>query len=194
MERRALTAMQGQLASHAPPAHIGAMRRPASRRSPLRPIAITTALGAAVALFVAYGAETWGGLVPCALCLLERWPYRLVLVLALLAAFGRRGLSRLLLTLAVLCLLAGAAIAAVHVGVEWHLWPSPLPECAAPRLGSGSIAERLAAMPARPAKPCDDPTYLISWLPVSFAAMNLLYALALSGFVVISVQERLHRQ
>jgi len=42
----------------------------------------------------------------------------------------------------------------------------------------GSIAERLAQMPARPAKPCEDATYLIPGLPVSMAAMNLLYALA----------------
>jgi disulfide bond formation protein DsbB len=62
--------------------------------------------------------------------------------------------------------------------VEQRYWPSPLPECAAPRLSSGSIAQRLAQMPARPAKPCEDATYLIPGLPVSMAAMNLLYALA----------------
>ena len=33
-------------------------------------------------------------------------------------------------------------------------------------------------MPARPAKPCEDATYLIPGLPISMAAMNLLYALA----------------
>ena len=30
----------------------------------------------------------------------------------------------------------------------------------------------------RPAKPCEDPAYLIPGLPISMAAMNLLYALA----------------
>ena len=45
----------------------------------------------------------------------------------------------------------------------------------------GSIAERLASMPARPAKPCDDPTYLIPGVPVSLAAMNLLFALVFAG-------------
>ncbi len=47
-----------------------------------------------------------------------------------------------------------------------------------PRFTGGSVAERLAHMPARPAKPCEDPTYLIPGLPISMAAMNLLYALA----------------
>ena len=74
----------------------------------------------------------------------------------------------------------------MHIGVEQGWWPSPLPECAAPSFGGGSIAERLARMPLRPAKPCDDPTYLIPVLPVSMAAMNLLYALALAAFLAIS--------
>jgi disulfide bond formation protein DsbB len=65
----------------------------------------------------------------------------------------------------------------VHVGVEQRYWPSPLPECAAPRFTGGTIAQRLAQMPARPAKPCEDPAYLIPGLPISMAAMNLLYAL-----------------
>jgi disulfide bond formation protein DsbB len=150
-------------------------------------------MGGVFALGFAYATETWGGLVPCALCLLERWPYRIVIVLGLLAAIARRGLARLLLTTAVLCLLADAGIAAVHVGVEFHWWPSPLPECAAPHLSGGSIADRLASMPARPAKPCDDPTFLIPGLPVSMAAMNLLYALAFAGLVAMSLQERPRR-
>jgi disulfide bond formation protein DsbB len=89
---------------------------------------------------------------------------------------------RALLVLVVLSMLVDAALAVVHVGVEQHYWPSPLPECAAPRFTNGSIAERLAQMPARPAKPCDDAAYLIPGLPISMAAMNLLYAL---GFAML---------
>ena len=87
--------------------------------------------------------------------------------------------------LVVLTLLADVALAFVHVGVEAHWWPSPLPECAAPRFIGGSIAERLASMPAHPAKPCDDPTYLIPGLPVSMAAMNLMFALAFAVVLAI---------
>ena len=85
------------------------------------------------------------------------------------------------------CLLADAAVAAVHVGVEFGWWASPLPECAAPRFSGGSIAERLAAMPARPSKPCDEPTFLIPGVPVSMAAMNLLFALAFSVVLAMSL-------
>jgi disulfide bond formation protein DsbB len=120
--------------------------------------------------------------VPCALCLLERWPYRVAIALGLLATVVPHRWARALLVLVVLSMLVDAALAVVHVGVEQHYWPSPLPECAAPRFTNGSIAERLAQMPARPAKPCDDAAYLIPGLPISMAAMNLLYAL---GFAML---------
>jgi len=170
------------------------MRRHAFRTASLRAVSGLAVLGAAAALAVAYGLEAWGGLVPCALCLLERWPYRIVIVLGLLAALTPSGLSRALLALAVVCLLADVGISGAHVGVELGWWPSPLPECAAPRLGSGSIAQRFAALPERPAKPCDDPTYLIPALPLSVAAMNLLYALAFSVVVALSVRDRQRRR
>jgi disulfide bond formation protein DsbB len=143
-----------------------------------RTLALLCALAAAFALGLALASEYWAGLVPCALCLWERWPYRVAIVLALVAVMVPRSFARLLLLLVLLSMLASTALAVIHVGVEQRLWPSPLPECAAPSLGSGSIVERLAQMPARPAKPCEDATYLIAGLPVSMAAMNLLFALA----------------
>lgn len=149
--------------------------------------ALITLLAAAVALGIALVSEYWGGLVPCALCLIERWPYRIVIVLALLAALLPRGISRALLALGVVALLADAAIAVVHVGVEQGFWPSPLPECAAPHFSGGSIADRLAQMPARPAKPCDSPSFLVPGLPVSMAAMNLIFALGFAALLAIYV-------
>jgi disulfide bond formation protein DsbB len=144
----------------------------------IRGTALLSALAAAFALGLALASERWGGLVPCALCLLERWPYRVAIALAVVSALVPHRWARALLMLVGASMLASAALAVIHVGVELHYWPSPLPECAAPRLAGGSIAERLAQMPARPAKPCEDPTFLIPGLPISMAAMNLLYALA----------------
>ena len=173
--------------------------RKRGKRAPMsasssRTLAVLAALVAAGALGFAYAVETWGEMVPCALCLLERWPYRIVIVLGLLAAVVPNRLSRLILMLAVGCLLADAAIAAVHVGVEFKWWPSPLPECAAPKLGGGSIADRLAAMPARPSKPCDEPTFLIPAVPLSFAAMNMLFALAFSAALAMCLSKRRDRR
>ncbi len=157
------------------------------RAQPTRLIAMLSAIAAALALAVALGSQHWGGLMPCALCLLERWPYRVAIILGLAAVVLPVAVARWALWLLVLTLVAGAALAAVHVGVEQGLWPSPLPECAAPHITSGSITQMLAAMPTRPSKPCDAPTYLVPGLPLSMAAMDLLYALCFAGLLAISL-------
>ena len=158
-----------------------------------RAAAWATVVASAAALGAALASERWLGLVPCALCLWERWPYRVAIALGLLTlALPRRvssAIRRWMLAAAMIAVLAGAALAATHVGVEQGWWPSPLPECAAPSLGGGSIAERLAHMPATVSKPCDAPTFLVPGLPVSMAAMNLLLALALAGFLALSIRK-----
>lgn len=136
------------------------------------------------ALAIALATEHYGGLVPCALCLVERWPYRVGIGLSVIALLFPR---RWILWLVVLAMAASAAAAGVHVGVEHGWWPSPLPECAAPSFGTGTIAERFARMPATVSKPCDSPTFLLPGVPLSMAGMNLALALAFGGFLAMSL-------
>ncbi len=155
-----------------------------SRQAPLLLLACSS-----LALLAAYGSERLGGLVPCALCLRERWPWWAIFALGLLALMLPRA-RRSLLWLALLAGLAALGLGIVHVGVEWGAWPSPLPECAAPRLAHGSLAARFASMPLRPSKPCDEPTYLVAMLPLSMAQLQALAALAFSAAVAISLRRR----
>lgn len=165
------------------------MRPPSTRTA-----SIVLALTSGAALAVAVISEHLGGLVPCALCLMERWPWRVAVVLGLLGAALAGRAARWPLLLGVLVLLVGAGLALTHVGVEQGWWPDPLPQCTAPHFEAGSLAQRLAAMPLRPAKPCDAPTYLVSNLPLSMAAMDMIYALlvaaALSIYLVWTRTER----
>ena len=143
---------------------------------------IRIALLAAAAPAFAWSSEGLFGLAPCELCLWQRWPYWAAAALALAAVFVKPA-RRLLGGLAVLAILGSAALAGLHVGVEQGWWPSPLPGCRAPVLAEGdaSLDAMLRALPAAPNKPCDAPTYLIPGLPLSMAAMNLIYALGLAG-------------
>jgi disulfide bond formation protein DsbB len=147
----------------------------------LRVALALSALAAAAALLVAYAAEHWERLVPCALCLVERRPYRLALGFALVGLLLPLRWARGAAALVLLSVLTGAATAAVHVGVEQQLWASPLPQCQAPQLGSGTIAQRLARMPKLPSVACEDPTYLVPAIPISMATGNLLFALAFAA-------------
>ncbi len=149
-------------------------------------VCVAVALLAALALGGALLSESVLGLVPCALCLWERWPYRFLLGLMAVALAWRAG-RRALMAVAVVAALAGAGAGGLHVGVEQGWWPSPLPECAAPSMRGVTMAERLSHMPTHPAKPCDEPTYLVPGLPLSMAVLNTLLALALSAWLATSV-------
>ncbi len=146
------------------------------RSAPDRLIALLLLIVAALALGVAHGAEHFLGMAPCPLCLWERWPYRVLIVLAAVALAAPQPWRRGLLWLAALTALAGAGIAFLHVGVELHWWPSPLPECNAPLLNLSTIGSLSASLPMTPSKPCDAPNYLIPWLPISFATMDFILA------------------
>lgn len=157
----------------------------------MRSALLIAALAAAAPLF-ALGSETWWGLAPCALCLWQRWPYWVAAGLAGLGVIAPERARAALIGLAGVAALASAAVAALHVGVEWHWWPSPLPGCAAAVVApGGSIDDMLRGMAAAPAKPCDEPTFLIPGLPVSMAAMNLLYAIGLGGFALLLARRRM---
>lgn len=148
-------------------------------------VLLLSGLAAALALAVAFASEWYGGLVPCALCLVERWPYRVMIAVAVAGLLLPARWARAALVVMVLAGLASVLAAVVHVGVERRYWPSPLPECAAPRITGATIAERLAQMPAKPSKACEDPVYPVEAIPVSFAELNLLYGLVLTGGLVI---------
>ena len=161
----------------------------------LRTIALSGALTCVIALAVAHGSETFAELVPCALCLWERWPYRIGAICGIAAALMPARHAKTLIWLMILSFASAAGLAFVHAGVEFGWWPSPLPECSAGRLSAGgSIADRLAAMPARPSKPCDEPVFLIPGLPLSMAAMNFLFALTLTALFSAVIVRRTRRR
>ncbi|ATU73721.1 disulfide bond formation protein B [Komagataeibacter rhaeticus] len=156
----------------------------------MRQTALLMVLAGCAALGVAWWSEHILGHVPCGLCLWERWPYRILVGFGLLGMVLPRDVARGAVVMCVPVLLVAAGLGFMHVGVEQGWWPSPLPECRAPTFHGGSFAQRLASMPARPAKPCDAPTYLLPGVPLSMAALGSLYALGLIPFVRRGTQVR----
>jgi disulfide bond formation protein DsbB len=154
-------------------------------RVPPRAVGAVALLSAAFALGLALASEYWGGLLPCSLCLLERWPYRIAILLGALATLSPRPAIRPLLWLIVVVMVANAGLAIVHVGVEQHLWQNPISECSAPHVSGGSAVELLLQLSNRPPQPCDRGTYLIPFVPVSMAAMNALFAAAFAALLAL---------
>src|ERR1700733_12674807 len=92
-----------------------------------RALLILVLLGSTAAIGGALLSQYVGGLVPCELCLLERWPYYIGMPLSLLviATGGKRGLLIGGSALVVLVFLASSGLAFYHVGVEQHWFAGP---------------------------------------------------------------------
>jgi len=134
---------------------------------------------AAFAIGFALWAQHFLQLIPCPLCYVERWPYYAVMVVATSAvAAPGMWIKRILLVLCAILFFAALGLAFVHLGVEFHWWKSPLPACNGVDFTGMTMTERLAALPATPSKSCEDADYPISFLPISFVQLGLIYATA----------------
>src|ERR671916_1823133 len=93
-------------------------------------------VASAIVLGAALSSQYWGGLVPCELCVLQRWPWAAAITIAIVALFvgHRPSLPWVALTLG-LVFLVSIGFAFYHLGVEqrWFTGPSACtPSTAAP--------------------------------------------------------------
>jgi disulfide bond formation protein DsbB len=140
-----------------------------------RAAALLAVLASAGALFMALLSQFAFGLAPCVLCLYQRYGHVWALVFGLLAFLAPARHRPLLTFLAILGLLASAAIAGFHLGVEWRWWTGSA-ECGATLDLSASIESVRAALLAAPTVRCDEVAW--SLFGLSMAGYNLLYSLA----------------
>jgi disulfide bond formation protein DsbB len=159
------------------------------RADPARfPVVVLAASGAV--LGGALISQYWGGLAPCDLCLLQRWPWAAAIAISLVAIVVD---SRLLLPWVALLLAAvfavGSALAFYHVGVEKH-WFSGPSACTGAATAADTVealkAHILDQMPVR----CDEPAWTL-W-GISLAGWNLLASLVMAGSC-LAVFSRLRR-
>jgi disulfide bond formation protein DsbB len=144
------------------------------RTAPLVILVLSVAVVGAALL-----SQYWGGLQPCELCLYQRQPYYVaVLLTAIAAALGRRGTSGGMLTLSALAFAVGAAVAFYHVGVEQHWFAGPT-SCTALSLKGLSGEDLRKQLLATPPVRCDEVQW--SFAGVSLAGFNLIASLVLAA-------------
>jgi disulfide bond formation protein DsbB len=136
--------------------------------------ALLLALAGGAVLLAALALQYLGGLAPCHLCVLERWPYVALVALGLI---GWRWRPRALLALAVPVLLVGAGLGAYHVGVEQGWWALPAGCAAGENAQSVEDLKRLLAE-APPA--CDQVSF--TFLGLSLAGWNIVTSLGLAAY------------
>ena len=133
----------------------------------------------AVALGGALLSQYWGGLAPCELCLLQRWPWGVAIVISFVATMvaSRAALPWVALLLAFVFVVS-SGLAFYHVGVEQHWFAGPA-ACS----GAATAADTLEALKAQilrqqPVR-CDEPAWSLAG--ISLAGWNLLASLIMIG-------------
>jgi disulfide bond formation protein DsbB len=141
--------------------------------SAARMLALVVPLGL---ILGALGSQFIGHLVPCEMCMWQRWPHYAAIGVALLAFVApARGLQLLLICVAALLIGTSGVIGVLHAGVEYRWWPGFTP-CAGQLDAHLSGLDMLREIAKRPVISCDTPQWTL--FGISLAGFNALFSLA----------------
>jgi disulfide bond formation protein DsbB len=144
-------------------------------------------LASGAVLGAALLSQFWGGLAPCELCLMERWPWDAALIIALAAlVIGRPDRVRWVALGLAMVFAASAALAFYHVGVEQHWFAGPS-ACTASNTSATSIAELRKQILGHQAVPCDQSQW--SLFGVSLAGWNLVASLIMTALCLFAARQ-----
>lgn len=149
---------------------------------------------AALALATAFTSQYVFGLQPCVLCIYQRWPYGLIILLGalgLLLSHSKPAAPRIFLGAMAFTFAANSGIAFYHSGVERHWWKSFLEGCAVPNI-EGNITDVLAQIESTPPVRCDQIPWTDPVIGLSMANYNVIIclALAMAALYAVSLSRR----
>lgn len=146
-------------------------------------ISLATA-GSAALLLGAFGFQHLGGLLPCKMCLWQRWPHGAAVIIGV-AALGLRMAP--LAWLGALAAGTTGAIGAYHAGVEWGFWPGPA-SCSGGGLDMGGMtgADLLSMNAPSGLVMCDEVVW--SLMGLSMAGWNALASFALMALWIAAAR------
>ena len=137
-------------------------------------------LGGASGLLLggALGAQYIGGLMPCDLCIWQRWPHVAIILFAVGGGIGfRTDMAFLLVALAGF---VSVGLGVWHAGIEYQLWEG-LATCSGTISGTtgASVADMLKNLQNTDLVRCDEVAW--SWLGLSLAGWNALFSLCIGS-------------
>ena len=130
----------------------------------------------------------WLGWPPCAMCLWQRWPHALAILLGLAALAVAGTLRVVLAAFGALAALTTAGIAAYHSGVERKWWEGPA-SCSGSGGGLGDLsgAELVPGGSEMPALVLCD-TFTPFFAGLSMANWNMILSLGLTLVWILAVR------
>ena len=141
--------------------------------------------GSLAALMGAFAFQYIGGLAPCHLCLLQRWPHAAALAIGLLALAIP---GRLLPLAGAAAALTTAGRGIYHTGVERLWWAGPT-SCSAGSIAGLDVKDLLdPSIVVAPVVRCDE----VAWqmLGLSMASWNVVLSLGLALIWLLAARSR----
>lgn len=141
--------------------------------------------GSLAMLAGAFAFQYIGGLAPCHLCLLQRWPHAAALAIGLLALAIP---GRLLPLAGAAAALTTAGIGIYHTGVERLWWAGPT-SCSAGSIAGLDVKDLLdPSIVVAPVVRCDE----VAWqmLGLSMASWNVVLSLGLALIWLLAARSR----
>jgi disulfide bond formation protein DsbB len=132
----------------------------------------------------ALGSQYFGGLHPCEMCIWQRWPHGVAIVLAALAFLtgpAASARSRGPVLLAALAIAVSGAIGVYHAGVEAGIFEG-FTKCTA-QATAGSTADVLRQLTQAPLVRCDEVQF--RFLGISMAGWNAILSLGGAALVLL---------
>ena len=158
-------------------------------RIPPRAFTAFVLITSAIVLSAAFISQYWGGLAPCELCLLQRWPWAVAIVVAFVATMvgSRPALPWVAVLLAVIFAVS-VAFAAYHIAVEQHWVQGPI-ACS----GAATAADTVEALKAQILRQQPVRCDAVAWSlgGISLAGWNLIGSVVMLGScIIVLVQSR----
>jgi disulfide bond formation protein DsbB len=138
-------------------------------------------------LLGAFAFQYIGGLPPCAMCIWQRYPHAIAVMIGLIAVLvgGRLTFDRALASLGALAAGATSAIGIYHTGVERGWWEGPT-TCTSGPIGGLTAQDLMDQIMSAPLVRCDEVPWemltlsMASWNAVISAGLMLIWIAALT--------------
>ena len=149
---------------------------------------MAAALGSAALMLGALAFQHIGGMAPCKLCIWQRYPHVVAIVLGALAlSFENAWLRTGIILAGALSAATTAVIGVYHAGVEQGIFEGPT-SCTASAIDNMSADDLLAQIMAAPLVRCDDIPWQLAG--ISMAGWNAIVSIVLCGLWLMALKRR----
>ncbi len=145
-------------------------------------------LASAFSLGAAFTAEHFFNLKPCNLCIYQRYPFAIAIILGLigLALHKNKNIAAAILAILSLNFLTNSIIAFYHTGVEQKWWESILEGCKIDFADNDASKSTLEKIMGTPLSSCADIPWQDPIIGLSMANYNVMFCFGLFVFCGLS--------